>query len=142
MNNFTKFFLITVDVPGCDAYREYLFTFMREQPIWLSIRFWNTAFYESMQNERDHRVLAKQKKQERRKARQKAKADLDNEHRAQSSEPDNEEKVLQKTEISTSSSSHHSHTNKIKRERSPKTVNEAAADIDKEMENIAFRQLT
>lgn len=109
---------------------------MREQPIWLSLRFWNSAFFDSIQSEKDHRVLSKQKKQERRKARQNAKTELVPEPEQKAPHNENE------NEISTSSSSHHSLTNKIKKDRSPKTVNEAKNDVDKEMENISFRQLT
>lgn len=146
-----------VEVPGCEAYREYLFTFMREQPIWLCLRFWNTAFFDAMQTERDHRIMANQKKQERRKAKQKAKAELADEQQQQQQnqnqsqntdliKDDRNQNHDIKNDISTSSSSHHSHdhghVNKIKKDRSPKNTNETAADVDKEMEYIAFRQLT
>lgn len=46
-----------VDVPGCEPYREYLYTYLREQPIWQSLRFWNAAFFDALQCERIHRPV-------------------------------------------------------------------------------------
>lgn len=46
--------LISVDVPGCEPYREYLYTYLRDQPIWHSLRFWNAAFFDALQTERQH----------------------------------------------------------------------------------------
>lgn len=46
-----------VDVPGCVPYREYLYTYLREQPIWQSLRFWNAAFFDALQCERVHRPV-------------------------------------------------------------------------------------
>lgn len=43
-----------VDVPGCEPYREYLYTYLRDQPIWHSLRFWNAAFFDALQTERQH----------------------------------------------------------------------------------------
>lgn len=136
-------FRFPVEVPGCDPYREYLCTFMREQPIWLSHRFWNTAFTECMDSERNNRLLAKQKKQERRKLKEKEKAKRESEElKALNAETtDNEDKALTKHEISDSSSSHHSRGNKAKKERPSKAAIEPSAELEKEMENIAFRQL-
>lgn len=115
---------------------------MREQPIWLTVRFWNTAFFEAIQTERDHRLLARQKKQERRKTKQKANAENETEQKAPSTEVENDARAINKPEISTSSSSHQSHINKIKKERSSKAIIDTNADVDKEMENISFRLLT
>lgn len=44
--------LYLVEVPGCDPYREYLFTYLRPQPIWHTIRFWNAAFFDALQHQR------------------------------------------------------------------------------------------
>lgn len=48
-----------VDVPGCEPYREYLYNYLREQPIWSSLRFWNAAFFDSLQCERSNRPIPK-----------------------------------------------------------------------------------
>lgn len=50
--NLNFYSAILVDVPGCEPYREYLYTYLRDQPIWHSLRFWNAAFFDSLQNER------------------------------------------------------------------------------------------
>lgn len=50
-------FFHDIDVPGCDPYREYLYTYLREQPIWHSLRFWNAAFFDALQGERAHRPI-------------------------------------------------------------------------------------
>ncbi|GLG99756.1 Uncharacterized protein GBIM_06149, partial [Gryllus bimaculatus] len=46
-----------VDVPGCEPYKEYLYTYLREQTIWHSLRFWNAAFFDALQCERVHRPV-------------------------------------------------------------------------------------
>lgn len=46
-----------VEVPGCEAYREYLYTYLRHQPIWHAIRFWNAAYFDAVQCERSHRPV-------------------------------------------------------------------------------------
>ncbi|XP_058446787.1 uncharacterized protein KIAA0513 isoform X1 [Malaya genurostris] len=46
-----------IDVPGCEPYREYLYTYLRDQPIWHSLRFWNAAFFDALQTERKHRPV-------------------------------------------------------------------------------------
>ncbi|XP_075149257.1 uncharacterized protein KIAA0513 [Haematobia irritans] len=137
--NLSFLFYREIEVPGCDPYREYLCTFLREQPIWLSLRFWNAAFLECMESERTNRLQSKQKKLERRKAKEKAKEET---NKLKPTEVgDNEEKALTKPEVSDSSSSHPTQGNRTKKEKPPKTDNEAALDFDKEMENIAFRLL-
>ncbi|XP_052120188.1 uncharacterized protein KIAA0513 [Frankliniella occidentalis] len=45
-----------VDVPGCEPYKEYLSVYLREQPIWHSLRFWNAALFDALQCERQHGV--------------------------------------------------------------------------------------
>lgn len=37
-----------VEVPGCDPYREYMFTFLRAHPLWCWEQFWRVAFAESL----------------------------------------------------------------------------------------------
>lgn len=49
------FIQFAVEVPGCEPYREYLYTYLREQPIWQSLRFWSAAFEDSLQCRRLHR---------------------------------------------------------------------------------------
>lgn len=41
-----------VEVPGCDPYREYLFNYLRDQPIWHSLRFWNAALFYALQKDK------------------------------------------------------------------------------------------
>ncbi|XP_031617053.1 uncharacterized protein KIAA0513 [Contarinia nasturtii] len=50
-------FFYEVDVPGCEPYREYLYTYLRFQPIWQAIRFWNAAYFDAVQSERSHRPI-------------------------------------------------------------------------------------
>lgn len=44
--------LTTVEVPGCEAYREYLFNYLRDQPIWHTLRFWNAALFYALQRDK------------------------------------------------------------------------------------------
>lgn len=44
-------------MPGCEPYREYLYTYLREQPIWQSLRFWNAAIFDALQCERIRSIL-------------------------------------------------------------------------------------
>lgn len=53
------FAIISVEVPGCEPYREYLYTFLRFQPIWQAIRFWNAAYFDAVQCERSHVPIPK-----------------------------------------------------------------------------------
>ncbi|XP_064466351.1 uncharacterized protein KIAA0513-like [Ornithodoros turicata] len=41
---------------GC-LRKEYLYMYLKEQPIWKSLRFWNAAFFDALQSERTHRPL-------------------------------------------------------------------------------------
>lgn len=50
-------FSAAVDVPGCEPYREYLYIYLRYQPIWHSLRFWNAAYFDAVQCERNHRPV-------------------------------------------------------------------------------------
>lgn len=52
-------YICLVDVPGCEPYREYLYTYLRDQPIWHTLRFWNAAFFDAVQCERNHRPIPK-----------------------------------------------------------------------------------
>lgn len=47
----------SVDVPGCEPYREYLYIYLRYQPIWHALRFWNAAYFDAVQCERNHRPV-------------------------------------------------------------------------------------
>ncbi|XP_055852994.1 uncharacterized protein KIAA0513 [Episyrphus balteatus] len=51
-----------IEVPGCEPYREYLFTYLRQQPIWHTLRFWNAAFNDAIQSKREQRMAVSQKK--------------------------------------------------------------------------------
>lgn len=42
----------TVEVPGCDPYREYLFNYLRDQQIWHTLRFWNAALFYALQKDK------------------------------------------------------------------------------------------
>ncbi|XP_015183313.1 PREDICTED: uncharacterized protein KIAA0513 isoform X1 [Polistes dominula] len=46
-----------VEVPGLEPYREYLYTHLRVQPIWSSMRFWTAAFFDAVQCERASRPV-------------------------------------------------------------------------------------
>lgn len=37
---------------GKQRYKNFLYSYLREQPIWQSLRFWNAAFFDAVQNER------------------------------------------------------------------------------------------
>lgn len=41
--------------------RQYLYTVLRDQPIWKLIRFWNAAFFDAVQYERDNYYEHKEK---------------------------------------------------------------------------------
>ncbi|XP_073822761.1 uncharacterized protein [Musca autumnalis] len=130
-----------IEVPGCDPYREYLCTFIREQPIWMNLKFWNAAFVECMETERNNRLKSRQKKQERRKAKEKAKEEFGKLKSHNSETKDNEEHPLARQQDVSDSSSSHGKDNRKKKEKSTKVPNDPAVDFEKEMENIAFRQL-
>lgn len=49
--------IFLVEVPGCIAYREYLYSYLRYQPIWHALRFWNAAYFDAVQCERSHRPI-------------------------------------------------------------------------------------
>ncbi|XP_055712028.1 uncharacterized protein KIAA0513 isoform X2 [Phlebotomus papatasi] len=50
-----------ITVPGIEPYREYLYIYLRDQPIWHSLRFWNAAFFDALQCERAHRPVPQTK---------------------------------------------------------------------------------
>ncbi|RUS74951.1 hypothetical protein EGW08_017286 [Elysia chlorotica] len=35
----------------------FLYTYLKDQPIWQSLRFWNAAFFDAVQNERSRRPM-------------------------------------------------------------------------------------
>ena len=37
---------------GKQRYKNFLYSYLKEQPIWQSLRFWNAAFFDAVQNER------------------------------------------------------------------------------------------
>ena len=37
--------------------KSFLYMFLREQPIWQSLRFWNAAFFDAVQCERSRRPM-------------------------------------------------------------------------------------
>lgn len=47
-----------VEVPGCDPYREYLFNYLRDQPIWHSLRFWNATLFYALQKDKVPKTAA------------------------------------------------------------------------------------
>jgi (p)ppGpp synthase/HD superfamily hydrolase len=49
---FILIFISAVEVPGCDPYREYLFNYLRDQPIWHTLRFWNAALFYALQKDK------------------------------------------------------------------------------------------
>lgn len=44
-------------MPGIEPYREYLYLYLRDQPIWHSLRFWNSAFFDALQCERANKPI-------------------------------------------------------------------------------------
>lgn len=51
-----------MEVPGLEPYREYLYTHLRVQPIWRSMRFWTAAFFDAVQCERAARPVPSRSK--------------------------------------------------------------------------------
>ncbi|KAF4526092.1 hypothetical protein B566_EDAN007586 [Ephemera danica] len=51
-------FTFYYEVPGSPASRQYVFSVLRDQPIFHSLRFWNAAFFEALQCERSLRPVA------------------------------------------------------------------------------------
>ncbi|XP_059618349.1 uncharacterized protein KIAA0513 [Phlebotomus argentipes] len=51
-----------ITVPGIEPYREYLYIYLRDQPIWHCLRFWNAAFFDALQCERAHRPVPQTKR--------------------------------------------------------------------------------
>lgn len=47
----------SVCVPGIEPYREYLYLYLRDQPIWHSLRFWNAAFFDALQCARANKPI-------------------------------------------------------------------------------------
>ncbi|KAJ8680496.1 hypothetical protein QAD02_016283 [Eretmocerus hayati] len=52
-----------IEVPGIEPYREYLYTNLRVQPIWRSMRFWTAAFFDAVQCERASKPVPPRPKQ-------------------------------------------------------------------------------
>ncbi|XP_011197679.2 uncharacterized protein KIAA0513 isoform X1 [Bactrocera dorsalis] len=126
-----------IEVPGCEPYRQYLYIFMRQQPIWYSQRFWGAAFFEAVQGERDHR-LAMRKRRAERKQRNKAQfttkiAVESNVHENSPAEATNENALLTDAPVdgeiaSTSSSSHHGNIVALKVQSTKKSASQTSAE--------------
>ncbi|GAB6021061.1 hypothetical protein CHUAL_003695 [Chamberlinius hualienensis] len=61
MMNMCFTFYHEVAVPGCEPYKEFLYLYLKDQPIWQSLRFWNAAFFDAVQCERAHRPIVTRK---------------------------------------------------------------------------------
>lgn len=46
----------SVQVPGCEPYREYLFNYLRDQQIWHTLRFWNAALFYALHKDKVPKV--------------------------------------------------------------------------------------
>ncbi|XP_064641129.1 uncharacterized protein LOC135495987 isoform X2 [Lineus longissimus] len=42
-------------------YKHFLYSYLKDQPIWQSLRFWNAAFFDAVQSERSHKPLCTRK---------------------------------------------------------------------------------
>ena len=49
--------LFLADNPSGPALKHYLYSHMKDQPIWQSLRFWNAAFFDAVQRERARRPM-------------------------------------------------------------------------------------
>lgn len=137
----------TVEVPGCDPYREYLYSLLRQQPIWQLSRFWNTVFHDTMQSEREHRLASQLRRQQRRQAKQQqrmASAAVQATAAAVTSVSAPAAPVEQPGEAikSSSSSSHHPTAGATATaKRKVGKCNAAQQQTGKEPDDIVFRQL-
>ncbi|XP_055933174.1 uncharacterized protein KIAA0513-like [Argiope bruennichi] len=57
MNMCFTFYHERISRDGRPSCREYLFSYLKDQPIWRSIRFWNAAFFDAVQCERANREI-------------------------------------------------------------------------------------
>ncbi|PVD21285.1 hypothetical protein C0Q70_19456 [Pomacea canaliculata] len=48
---------IDVAMPGPGGDKSFLYMFLKDQPIWQSLRFWNAAFFDAVQCERSRRPM-------------------------------------------------------------------------------------
>lgn len=106
---------------------------MRQQPIWHNLRFWNAAFFDMVQNEREHRLAMKIKSLERRKKRQASKTEA--------TAAATEETVKENGEDSSTSSSHHSNAMVSTASLRQAVPQEERVNEIKLQESIVFRQL-
>ncbi|XP_037958357.1 uncharacterized protein KIAA0513 isoform X2 [Teleopsis dalmanni] len=155
--NLCFLFYHEIEVPGCDPYFEYLFTYMRQQPVWNAIRFWNAAFFDTLQSKREQLLLLKIKRAEKRRKNkeqaQVAKVDV-----PISTEEDEQTKLHIVTDqrhlnaendASTSSSSHHNNIVTNSKRVSTKGQKNVQAETEKDQqselrmyENVVFRLLS
>ncbi|KAK7498094.1 hypothetical protein BaRGS_00010682 [Batillaria attramentaria] len=49
--------LVCNQMPGPSGDKSFLYMFLRDQPIWQSLRFWNAAFFDAVQCERSRRPM-------------------------------------------------------------------------------------
>lgn len=52
----TQNYAFTALLTGCHG-KNFLYSFLRDQPIWQSLRFWNAAFFDAVQLERSKRPV-------------------------------------------------------------------------------------
>ncbi|KAK6185028.1 hypothetical protein SNE40_007355 [Patella caerulea] len=45
--------------PGGGTYKHFLYSYLRDQPVWQSLRFWNAAFFDAIQGERSRKPVPK-----------------------------------------------------------------------------------
>ncbi|GIY03055.1 uncharacterized protein KIAA0513 [Caerostris extrusa] len=57
MNMCFTFYHERINRDGRPSCREYLFSYLKDQPIWRSVRFWNAAFFDAVQCERANRQI-------------------------------------------------------------------------------------
>ncbi|ESO98306.1 hypothetical protein LOTGIDRAFT_159106 [Lottia gigantea] len=45
--------------PNGGTYKHFLYSYLRDQPVWQSLRFWNAAFFDAIQGERSRKPVPK-----------------------------------------------------------------------------------
>ncbi|XP_016964593.1 uncharacterized protein KIAA0513 [Drosophila biarmipes] len=146
--NLCFLFYHEVEVPGCDPYREYLFSSLRQQPIWQQARFWNAIFHDALQAEREHRGQSQMRRQKRRQQKQQQRQAAGAAGSGAADVPTSKSK---KGGDSSSSSSHQAvqpatpaapaSTASVPANRRPSKTSLTQAPSVREQEDIAFRQL-
>ncbi|KAI8038146.1 uncharacterized protein KIAA0513 [Drosophila gunungcola] len=149
--NLCFLFYHEVEVPGCDPYREYLFSSLRQQPIWQQARFWNAIFHDALQAEREHKGQSQLRRQQRRQQKQLAQQNQQNQQGAEA--PASKSQRKHGGGDSSSSSSHQAVQPQPPTPATPATTGPIAANRRqsktsltqpqsvREHEDFAFRQL-